>query len=432
MGDEARRIVAPITELQMKIVCYKVPLTFMALRPSRALLAAFAVCVSGCGDAAEDQNILDSSDKLFIGASRIFTADSSRGFMFAVPSLEAGTEVDLAQSVELDDAWVFGNADPYFYTATLFDPTLTRWEYTAEEGFVRGPTISFANEGVGGTFTAAFTPLFSPNKSYFVDAASAQVVVWDPESMALLKTIPIPVDGAPGGDFTPTMDIALRDDVLLVTVFWASPDSGWTEFGSFTRIVAIDPNTDQVIQVTDEDRCETLALAGVASDGTSYFSPWDYHVAVRSVYGPGFGASPCALRVVPPSATFAEGYEVDMNALVGGRPAGELTLVNDNQALIHVWHDDLVSATPETWQDQRFEPGYKWYRWNLDENEATELPDQIPTSEGGSWGRLDGRFVTYNATDDFAETTLLGLSDDGRLEPMITVPGWTVQLIRAR
>jgi len=369
---------------------------------------------------------------VYIGATRIFDPNGSTGLMFSVPSLAAGTPVDLGQAVEMTDAWVFGPLDQYFYTATIFEPTLQRWELSETGAFIPGPVVSFANEGVGGTYTAAFTPIYAANKSYFVDSVSAQVVVWDPTSMTFLGTIPLPIEAEVTGDLAPTMDITVRDDVVLVSMFWASEESWFTEFGSFVRVVAIDPLTDTVISTQDDPRCESLAPGGTTTDGTTYFSPWDYHATVRAVYGEGFGADSCSLRIVAPGASFDTAYQVDLGALVGGRPAGGLTLINDQEALIHVWHSELVPATPETWVDQRFLPGYKWYRWTLGAPAAVELPNQVPNSEGGEWKRLDGRTVTYAANEEFSETTLHELTATGELAPMLTVPGWTVQLIRLR
>lgn len=395
------------------------------------LAVASCLPLSGCGDDSETAGGT-SSGPLYIGSTRVFSAEGSNGYLFAVDSLDAGAEVDLAQAVELNDAWVFGDADPYFYTATIFEPTITRWSLSDSGRFEQGPTVSFQNQGVGGTYTAAFVPVFSSSKAYFVDAASGQVVVWNPADMEFVRTIEVPVDAEVPTGMSPIMDLALRDDRIFVSVFWVSQDSFFTEYADFARLVAIDPATDQVVEVRDEPRCQALAPSGVTSDGTAYFSPWDYHAAVRGVYGEGYGVDSCALRVVPPGNGFEEGYEVDLSELVGGRPAGGLTLISDEEALIHVWQDDLVHATPDDWQEKRFEAGYKWYRWTLGDAQATELPGQAPSSEGGSWLRMDGQVISFSPNADFSETTVVRLAPDGSFEPGVTVPGYMAALIRAR
>lgn len=399
------------------------------------MLAALLICSSGgftaCGGSKDQTG--SASGPLYIGATRVWTADSSQGYLFTVSSLDKGTEVDLKKAVEIDDAWVFGKGDPYFYTATLFSPTITRWTLSPKGGFEKDTVVSFVNYGVEGTHNAAFTPIFSKEKAYFVDSTSAQVVVWNPATMEFLRTIPLPAKAA--GEFatyTPILGLSQRQDRIFVTIFWADPDSWWTKYAPSSRLVTIDPQTDTVVEVHDEDRCETMSPAGTTADGTSYFGPWDYHATVRAVFGEGFGAKSCALRVVPSGMTYDEGYQVDLSSLVGGRPAGGLTLLDDQYALIHVWHSELVAATPENWKETRFEPAYTWYRWKLGEATATELPNQMPSSEGGEWLRLDGAPYTYNPNADYSKTTLFELNSSGELKEHLTLPGWTAQLIRVR
>ncbi|MET0390777.1 MAG: hypothetical protein ABW321_32690 [Polyangiales bacterium] len=370
-----------------------------------------------------------SSSPLYVGATRVFTESESIGYMFAVPSLDQGTEVDLEQAVELTDAWVFGNADPYFFTATIFEPEITRWQVSPEGRFSKGPVVSFANEGVGGTYTAAFTPLFSQDKSYFIDPVSMQVVVWSPAEMAFLHTIAIDAD--PIDDFTPNMDLSVRGDQLVVSIFWTSELSGWTKYGKFVRTVVIDTASDEVIATYDDERCGAISAAGAGSDGTLYFSPWDYHTVIRDIFGPDFGVRSCGLRMAADGDSLDPDYQVDLASLVGGRPAGGLKLLDDDTALLHVWHDDLVQATKQDWEDTRSKPGYLWYRWQLGEDTAEPLPDQEPSSEGGEWRTLDERTVTYAANAEYSETTLFELDSDGRQKQLLSVPGWITQIIRA-
>jgi len=366
---------------------------------------------------------------LYVGATRVFTPEGSQGYLFAVPSLDSDASVDLRRSVEIQDAWVFGSPGPDFFTATIFEPTIVRWHVTPEGEFVKGPTLSFANQGVSGTYTAAATPLYSDEKSYFVDAGSLQVVVWNPREMVFLRTIQLPEAPMPG--FEPTAELTVRDGQVLVSMMWTSADSGFTRNGDRVRLVAIDPATDTISQVTDDTRCASLSPAGVTSDGTAYFSPWDYHAAVRGVFGQGFGSASCGLRVIPAASTLDQGYDVDLSALVGGRPAGGLQLLNDEEALLHVWHDELVDAAPETWSEQRSEPGYKWYRWRLGSAEATELPDQAPSAEGSAWRSVDGRVISFANNAEYSETTLISLDDTGRGQPGLIVPGWIVTMLKA-
>lgn len=369
-------------------------------------------------------------DPLYVGATRVFVPDGSQGYLFATHSIGADGEVDLSRAVEIADAWVFGDGGPDFFTATLFEPTLTRWHVSPEGNFERGITLNFANEGISGTFAAASTPPISETKAYFVDSTSMQVLIWNPRDMELVGTIPLPDEGAAAG-LEPIADMVIRGDRAFVSVFWASQDSGWTEYGDFVRLIAIDTDTDEIIETTDDERCATSSPAGTDADGNTYFSPWDYHAAVRKVFGAGFGSASCGLRVVPAGLGFDQGYDLDLTTLVGGRPAGSMRLISDDVALLHVWNEELVAATPETWPDTRFEPGYTWYRWQLGSDSAEELPDQTPSVEGSEFRVVDGKVLSFANNEEYSETTLLELDAEGYQHPGLVVPGWIVNMVRA-
>jgi hypothetical protein len=364
---------------------------------------------------------------LYVGATRVFSADSSIGYLFAVPSLGADAEVDLSRAVELNDAWVFGKDGPDFYTATIFEPTIKAWHVNPDGSFVEGPTVSFVNEGVTGTYTAASVPLFSEDKSYFVDPGSLQVVVWNPRDMTFIETIPLPAPELAG--FSPLAELTVRGDRVLVSIFMQSEDN--TRTGDFVRLIAIDPATDEIVEQSDDVRCGSFSPAGASGDGTIYYSPWDYHTVLRSVFGEGYGSASCGLRVIPPAGSLDTAYEVDLSSLVGGRPAASMQLLGGDQALLHVWHQELVNATPETWADTRFEPGYKWYRWTIGSTEAAELPDQAPSVEGSAWRVVDGKVISFANNAEYSETTLIELDDTDHGRPGLRVPGWIVTMLRA-
>lgn len=414
---------------------------FHHVRLSTALnvtLAALSLSLSACSGSDDKHMTIAAGDPVYVGATRVFTVDNtSQGYLYRFSSLEPDETVDLKQAREIDDALVFGDAKPYFYTATIFSPTIQQWSLDDAGDFVPGPVVSFANEGVMGTYSAGLTPIFSDEKSYFVDSDSAQVVVWNPKEVTFIKTIPIdvslPEDHEGPADLTPTLEISVQKDRLLVSVFWNSFESGWTKFASFSRLVAIDPETDEVTRVTDETRCQSLSPVGTTSRGTTYYAPWDYHVAARAVFGDEHGVASCGLRVASTAQSYDEDYEVDLSALVDGRPAGTAFLMNDDAMLLHVWHEELSTATPENWTESgRWDSSYQWYRWSIGDDRAELLPNQPPSGEGGSWAKLDGRLISYSANPEYSETTLVELDADGTSTELLRIPGWTATAIRAR
>ncbi|MET0344205.1 MAG: hypothetical protein ABW252_24530 [Polyangiales bacterium] len=372
-----------------------------------------------------------SASPLFVSSSRVFGTDDSTGYLFAFRTLDKGTTIDLKQALEIEDGWVFGDAKPYFYTATIFAPKITRWTITPEGKFEQGPVLDLTNQGVMGTYSAAAVPMLSADKSYFVDPPSNQLVVWNPREMTFLKTIPLP--STPRANLTPELDsnLAVRGNRVYVTQFYRDENSMNTRFGESAHVYAVDTATDTVVATQEDTRCGALSQAGTASDGSVYYGPWDYFATVRSVFGAGFGTKSCSLRIAPGADALDPAYEVNLSTLVGGRPAGSIQLLSPNELLLHVWHDELVHATPQNWANVRFEPAYFWYRWRIGDATATLLPDQKPTGEGADFRRLDGKLVSYAADAEYANTTLWQLGDDGRQTELLTIPGWTTNALRA-
>jgi hypothetical protein len=87
-----------------------------------ATMLAFGLGGAGCSGGDEEPRGGSVEGPLYVGATVVFTADDfSQGsaYLFTTRSLDAGTPVDLARAVELpEDAWVFGDADPYFWSGT--------------------------------------------------------------------------------------------------------------------------------------------------------------------------------------------------------------------------------------------------------------------------------------------------------------------------
>ncbi len=369
---------------------------------------------------------------LYVGSSRVFdpSGSGSNGYLYAFGSIAKGTTVSLTSALEIEDAWVFGDAKPYFYTAGVFTPTLQRWTVTPTGTFQPGPVLDLSTRGVDGAYSAAGVDVFSPTKAYFVDSPSLQVVVWNPQDMTFIKTIPIdvPTKAALTSNLDPS--VQFRDGKAFITAYWNSIPSGLTEYSDAARLYVIDTATDAVVSASDVPSTGSLGLAGTLSNGTIYYSPWDYHATVRGVFGGSYGVASRAVRVAPGALT-PDTTDVDLSALVGGRPAGGLYVLDDTQALIHVWHNDLVNATAANWTDTRFEPGYKWHRWKFGETTAPELPNQRPSGEGGDWRRLDGKIVSYAPDAEYENTTLVELLPDGNTSELLTVPGWTIKFVRA-
>src|SRR5690606_1598159 len=102
---------------------------------------------------------------------------------------------------------------------------------------------------------------------------------------------------------------------------------------------------------------------------------------------------------------------------------GDLYIINDDLAYFRAWHPELVEGElneenfSDTWITQ---PAWKWYSWDLDSDEAQEVPDVGAFSGRPHLFRGDGRV--------FMSDERLTADDGGRgLTPMyeLTADGIT-------
>ena len=223
----------------------------------------------------------------------------------------------------------------------------------------------------------------------------------------------------------------VRQDRIFAEVSWADPKSGWTLYGSDAQLFSIDPTTDKIVDSTTVAGCGQLsASGGTTSNGAFYFSPWDYRVAVKSVFGADRGVASCAARIVPPATTFDPGLRLNLNDLVGGRPAGDLRVVSDEWAVIHVFHQELAQATATDWPDSRFKAHYLWWRWRIGAPAAELIPGQTPATEGALFFRIDDRQFLPSNSADFSTTTLIEFDGQGNMKEGLSGPGNFLGVVR--
>lgn len=136
----------------------------------------------------------------------------------------------------------------------------------------------------------------------------------------------------------------------------------------------------------------------------------------------------------PEAMEIDEGYELDLTTLTEGRQAGDFAIIDDQTAVLRVWHPELVSELNEdesNWEEILGENGHLWWRWTLGEPQATPIADQAPGAYGGEWYDVDGSRLLLQAEGDFSESTLLRLEGEA-LAPALSGPGYIWGLTRMR
>lgn len=385
-----------------------------------------------------------ASGPLYAVSTNVFGPEEVTGYLALVPSLDAGTTLDLDAAIEFPGGGFAAGVDgqPYVYVGKLDSPTIERWELTAEGTLQPGPTISFANLGLTATFSVAFSPIVDMQRSYFVDPGLGVIAVWNPGAMQTISTIPLGLTEQ--SPFRPEPSILLNqvrgDGKLFVPYAWRGED--WPRLGASSGLLAIDTASNAVVEQTEWEGCEYAILGGQTSDGTLYYSTEAHWALPRLTYGGDNGSSSCALRVLPGQSAYDATYEsVDLSALVGGREvAGDLLIVSDERAFLRVWHDEDVAEplTVENFGDRwGTVRAWRWWTWEIGAAQATEVPDQQPAAGWSHPLRVDGRvFVSDSArlseNGGRGTTPLYELHPSGELRPALTGFGQLRQIVRVR
>ena len=377
-------------------------------------------------DVGEDAGTPDKP--LYALTTNVWGTEGATGYLYTVDSVASG-EPSLDRAVELPGgAWLTAReGEPSVYVSSgEGGPTITRWDVDEQGELKEGTTISFEQLGFTTGMRFGTAPIVSETKAYLVDPQQHLIAAWNPKSMRVGKLIELELeqrDGLPA--WIPSA--VVRDGQLLVTAVWEDD----SRFAPSSQVIVIDTESDEIINVHEETRCEQLAIHSADSDGTVYYSAYAHSSAARKILGDAYGARACALRVLPRGAAPDEGWEVDLSELADGRPAGEFILASDELGFFRAFYNEDVEATRETWQDKQGAPSYRWWKWEIGSDRAEELPDQELTVEAAHYV-LDGKTYVGNPSANWAETTIVELQADGTLHEGAKLKGTPGGVFRVR
>ena len=388
-------------------------------------------------DAAENAAWEASSEPLYVVTTRVSTTSGVKhSFLLTVPSLGPETRFDLQRAVQLDtESPAFGmRGKPFVYTAAESQPTLLRWHVLEDGSLQQWSAISFSSAGLRQLDAAASLSFLAEDKAYFCNRFDpTSIVIWNPETLEVRGTIELDLPVI--GQMLPQVVLSQRADRLFAVVSWQqSFSTDWTRFGDHVQVIAIDTATDQIVSRVDEARCNLLSATSNGSDGSLYFSPSAYYAPLRSMLGGARGVDGCALRIQPGSDQFEPGYALDLAAITGGRPAGDVALVSSSTAFLRVWHADLVtplSPDRSNWESVIQEPGFLWWTWRIGAEQAEPIADQKPSKDAQVFV-MDGTTYTAAHSDDGSVSVLQQLDPAGALRPALSGPGELYGVFRVR
>ncbi|HTV20607.1 MAG TPA: hypothetical protein VMG12_18115 [Polyangiaceae bacterium] len=315
-----------------------------------SLLGALAALGAGCSsdaatvlDQPPDTGQPATSPAVLVGV----IAESPEGrniYVGAEPEVPTGA-LDTSRYIE------FGNVDVSTHGGAIFvwdrDPaTLTQLIVGDDLSIAPGPTLSFANYGAAGG-----QPVYiSDTRAYLLSAALDVIVVWNPSSMEITGSIPLPPPER-ASNFT---DIFAHNPIVVGdSVIWQINSNDWDTPAVYpaATLAIMSATRDEPWRFVEDDRC-------AGTDGASVDERGDYYVRAGAYWGyfAAFGAEAasvktCVLRLRAGETEFDPDYQVDLRDLTGSYI---------NFPWFHVQGSQYVAQSWDTTRTLPADPGEFW------------------------------------------------------------------------
>jgi hypothetical protein len=387
--------------------------------PTALALVATLSFASACG--GEDASPSSEADPNYALSSVVFDVDYNATTYLAL--LDALDE----ERIDWDRAREFrGLADVWVRDGSIFisqeDFTITK--FSVEEGrLIERGQLGFGAYGPTdfGFWRNAFV---SSTKAYFLNNSS-EYVVWNPQSMEIIGTVPLPVlaDREDLMAFPGYSDRAavVQDGLLFQPMYWT--DESYFKFTPDSRILVVDVERDALVDVL-EAPCPGLDFVTSDLAGSLYFSSW--------VFAPGGAAvlsqpATCVVRLATADLSLSVPFNVA--DVMAGHEGGVMRHLGGESFLFSVLHTEHAPATVAG-DPQLVANGNNWRFWSYDRATGSASPlDAIDWNSGGAYGaEVDGRKLMLVPTSDYSATTAYELAADGSSPRIFDTRGWSLRL----
>jgi hypothetical protein len=367
----------------------------------------------------------------FALATQVFQGSVATSYVLMVDSPEAGDVSAEGQGIELAGRAIVASPGKSgaFFVGTSEGPEVTRYTLDEDGEPVKGPSVSFLEQGVSaiGEYQTQFQ-FISDDKAYYFDGRTAQVIVWNPSAMTVTGAIDLGELVVAGQLVAFSSSPTRRGDDVIMPVGFRSSDNARIVGGAAAVIVH---TGDDSVEIARDDRCGYVRDAVTLDDGTVYVATEAYGSAVRRIASENAPA-PCLLRIEPDADAFDPDFYVDLEELAGGA-AGSLARTPDGSAYVHVLDESAATITPTT--NARVLASSAAWSWS----EIT-LGDEPTLSPAAGLPLMAGSIISFPVSDqlfvaefvNFNESTKLRDLTDPRGAVALTVPGTLFSLTQVR
>lgn len=383
--------------------------------------------LAACGGDDDDDDKTPVSEHAYVIGSQVFGSDTL-SYVSVVDSLQQ-TTVDLGKAHEFSgsaDVWVQGEA---VFVADAETLKITKYKVDGLT-LVEEASISFANYGLTdfGFWRNSFV---SADKAYFVNGTK-ELVVWNPTTMVISKTIALPALPERNGlkPFAGYSDRAaqLRNGKLYQPIYWT--DSTYFQYTVDSAIVVVDVASDTVAE-TITAPCPGLDFSSADAAGNLYFSNWIYAAGGAAVVAQ---PSTCAFEI--PADGSAPKVAMTFKDVTDGREGAALRFLPSGKAMFSTLHDERFPANTTDPGEVTF--GDNWRFWTADPA-AGALGTGAAVLEAYDWNAgapyvfdVAGTDYMLIASGDYSKTTIFAQDATGAPASSFGIDGWAFRLFQVR
>ncbi|MFP2923892.1 MxcI [Pyxidicoccus sp. 3LG] len=393
-------------------------------------LACAAFLFTACSEEDEPGPIDEpGTEPQYLLHSAVQTGGTRMNYFTLVDSLDQARQLDYANSLELPGRPRLYPAQGigFFAIGDGESPTITRYE--VQEGrLVAGRSFSLQTLGVRALGAQAVL-FISPTKAYYKDDAQAQIVVWNPTEMAIVKTIQLPRELVKQGYITSLSNWASRTGEAFFTVGWTT--TAYDRVLPGTVLIRIDTATDELTQVPD-DRCRDILKTAKLGDTLYFFSGVINglgHTAYSSQNG---GQQDCILRIAPGQRTFDASYVGTVAPALGANKVGTvITVTEDGKAWLQVADTTITPSAPGTTYSEWYSKGWSWWSVSLESLGNAVRVQSEPGAYSGFAVSAGSSFFISQSAADYSVSTLMEQST-GAPKAGVSFPGFVLDVARIR
>jgi|GEM_PF-1396171 len=375
------------------------------------------------GDAGTSDAAAESGDGLYAVMTQLQSSEEALTYLKVIDKLEP-------QDVTLESgAREFtGGADAWVWDGAVFitedeKSTVTKYKVEGDE-LVKDVAINFSEYA---PVSVAFwvNTFVAPDKAFLINGTT-EYVVWNPKTMKITGTIPMPELEEKNGlkPFASYTDrsVAVRDGLFYHPFYYTNDD--YFEYAPTSSIAVYDVETNELVKVI-EAPCPGLDHASQAEDGTLYFSAWVFAPAGAALLDQ---PSSCVAKIAKGEDTATLAFNV--KDVTGGLEGGVFRYTGDGKASLAVL-DPSHAESQEEIQDVAWGSNWRFWSYDFKTNKATEN-NSIPWNAGSAYGTVvEGKTYILLQTEE-GGTTIFDVSNPEDAKAVFDVEGWTMRLLKLR